>query len=524
MPANTDGYLYNGENGSSLPSEVRRAARDGTTKSVSLIQRLSAAVKALRFPETGASNVSVIYPNMNSLQDAILRAISPQSEPSDDPHLSSLVAAGVTWLANTFPEPDIQVKKGFRRKRNGKPRDDQVVERHALYDLLDEPNPFNDAASLWADFATSHIIDGNVYYLKFRNKFGQVIQVWYEPHLTIRARWVNDRQGEYIPIERTSSTWISPDNKGDAPNQFINYYELTRDAQKYRVEPQDVIHIKNRTDPFNPRYGYSPIRTMYPEIYADSAASMYSGRLLGGNSVIPYVLGVEDKEGVLSKEDLENIKARLLQQTTGQNAGQPLVVSSKISFNRTGLTPGEIDLRTSRMSAQDTFSAVTGIPAVVLNFSSGMDRSIYNNMSEADRRAVQSYLIPLWWKRDQAFTRQLLRDLDSDTSHFVESDLSEVAVLQEDTDSLFERWGKVFERSGCTRAVYKREIGLEPEEDGSDDVYYVKPGAQIVSPEQEKVEREAAIERTQNPPEPQLTEGQQPKMLTEGNQQLRLAK
>src|SRR5688572_1727781 len=79
------------------------------------------AEKAIRFPQTGGSSVQVIYLNMNSLQDAILRAISPQSEPSDDPHLSSLVAAGVTWLANTLPEPDILVKRGFRRKRNGKP-------------------------------------------------------------------------------------------------------------------------------------------------------------------------------------------------------------------------------------------------------------------------------------------------------------------------------------------------------------------------------------------------------------------
>src|SRR5262245_20002017 len=115
---------------------------------MAFLDRIKAAYKTLRFPDSGSSSVQVIYPNMNSLQDAMLRALTPNSEPSSDPHLSSLVMAGITWLANTLAEPDIQVKKNFQRKRGGKTRDDDVIERHRLYELFDRPNPITSGSTL----------------------------------------------------------------------------------------------------------------------------------------------------------------------------------------------------------------------------------------------------------------------------------------------------------------------------------------------------------------------------------------
>jgi HK97 family phage portal protein len=332
---------------------------------------------------------------------------------------------------------------------------------------------------------------------------------------------IGDKQGDYIPGDRSTSHRSI--DRNDRPGQFINYYELTRDGQKYRVEVADVIHFRDGIDPFDTRYGISRLTTILREIYGDSAAANYASNLLSGNGVIPFVLGIDDKEGSLSQEDLDNIKSRLESQTSGKNAGKPLVVTSRVTFNRTGLTPAEIDTRQSRMMAQDIFAAVTGIPAVVLNFSSGMDRSIYNNMSEADRRAVQSYLVPLWWHRDQEFTHQLLRDIDSDESHFVESDLSEVAVLQEDENLRWARVGKAYQDGLLKRGEGREAINYEAAEDGSDDVYDVRPGSETVSPEQEQIERDASIERTKNPPE--LPEGNEPLQIGAGEKEpLRLAK
>jgi phage portal protein BeeE len=468
------------------------------------------ATKSVPFGGTGStSSPVVIYPNMNAWQDAITRALDGGTQPSSDPHLSSLVAAGYTWLGSTFPEPDLQVKKEFLRKRGGKKQDDNVIERHPIYPILKRPNPHTLGSTMWKAFAYSWIIDGNSYEIKIRNQFGNVVQRWYEPHFTIRARWVDDRQGEYIPAERSRSVPVVVRN--DNPDQFINYYELTRDSRRFRVEPADVIHYRDGIDPFNTRYGLSRLKTMAREIYGDSAVASYAVNLLGGNGVIPYVVGIDDKEGLLVQEDLDNIKAKIQEQTTAKNAGKGVVLSARATFNRTGLTPAELDLRVSRSMAQDVFSQVTGIPAIVLNFSSGMERSIYNNMSEADRRAVTSYLVPLWWHRDQELTYQLLRDFDSDESHFIESDLSEVAALQEDQNQAWDRVGLAYERGGIKRSEYREAIGYEADPDGADDVYFVKSGSETVTIEQEQEMRMQSLESPAPPdPQPQLEDGQPP--------------
>lgn len=464
------------------------------------------AKKSLPFPDNSSNGPLVIFPTLNDMSAAVLRLFSPQSQPSDDPHLSSLVAAGVTWLANTLPEPDLLVKKNFQRKRGGKKRDDDVIERHPFYKLMEEPNPEDTGSDLWKSFAYSWIIRGNVFFIKLRHESGMVNRLYYEPHFTIKARWRGDKQGEYIPAERSLSHRSIERN--DNPNLKINYWEVDRDGGKFRLEPADVIHFKDGIDPFNTRYGISRIQTILREIYGDSAMASYGAELLGGGGTIPYVVGIEDKDGSMGLEDLENIKARLIAQTTGKNAGKPLVLNARHTFTRTGLTPQELDLRSSRSMAQDIFSAVTGIPAIVLNFSSGMERSIYNNMSEADRRAVTSYLQPIWWHRDQVLTRQLLRDIDQDETHFIESDLSEVGALQEDETPRVQRTIAKYQGQIITRAEARRELDYEVDPSGADDVYLVKAGTETVTVEEEEIQRDASIEATQNPPEPQTLPSQ----------------
>jgi HK97 family phage portal protein len=479
---------------------------------VTFLDRLQTAYRALKsvpFPQSGSGSQFVIYPDMNAWQNVISASLSDSTQPSSDPSLSSLVAAGYTWLGSTLPEPDLQVKKEFLRKRGGKKQDDNVIERHPIYPILKRPNPQTSGSNLWRAFARSWIIDGNAYWLKFRNDSGVVVQIRNEPHENVRVRWVGDQNGEYLDASRSMSVPVV--QRSDRPTEFINYYELRRDNRRYRVEPADVVHFRDGEDPTNRRYGLSRLKTILREIYGDSAVASYAANLLGGNGVIPFVVGIDDKEGLLSQEDLDNIKAKLNEQTTGKNAGQGLVLSAKATFNRTGLTPQEMDLRTTRYMAQEVFSAVTGIPAIVLNFGSGMERSIWNNMSEADRRAIDSYLQPLWWHIAQELTNQLLPDFDQDASHFLEFDLSEVGALQENQDSVWARVGKAYQDGVIKRSEARTALDYEADPDGADDVYFIRSGSETVTVEEEAVQREAAM----NPPDPQpqvLPPGQEPQL------------
>jgi len=469
------------------------------------------ALKDIPFPDSGSGNSPVIiFPSINAISDAVLRLTTPGSQPSSDPNLSSLVHAGITWLSNTLPEPDLLVKREFQRKKGGKSRDDDVVEKHPIYDLFERPNQYTSGSTLWKAFAYSWIVAGNVYFLKFRDRFGRVTELWYEPHFTIRARWVNDKQGEYIPGVRSQSGLSIPRN--DNPDQFINYYELDRGGQRFRIEPADVIHFRDGIDPYSPRYGLSRMTTILREIYGDSAMASYGANLLAGNGVIPYVLGIDDKEGILNQEDLDNIKTKLIEQTTGANTGKPLVLTSRMSFNRTGLSPQELDLRNSRYMAQEIFSMVTGIPPQVLNSGAGLEKSIYNNMQQADRRAVDQYLQPLWWHIAQELTHQLLPDIDDNENHFVEFDLSEVGALQEDENERWKRFVDAYQGQVIKRSEVRTELGFEVDPDGGDDVYLVRSGTAVETLEEEADAR-LNPEPQQIPGQPLQIAGQQ-KLLT----------
>lgn len=437
---------------------------------------------------------------MNDWQRAITNALpGSASEPSADPTKSSLVMAGIRWLGNTLPEPPIEVMKPGAD-------DDEVIDNHPLSKLMRRPNPYTSGSTLWKAFAYSWIISGNVYLIKFR-KFERVTQLWYEPHWTIRPRWVNDQKGRYIPASESQS---SPGVfRNDNPNAFINYYEVERNGEKVRIEVDDVIHFRDGIDPYNTRLGLSGIQTILREIYGDSAAAEYAGGLLAANGVPPFVLSINDKLGQLTEEDIIGIKSRLMAQLNTKGAREPLVTQFA-TVEKMGMTADEIDLRTSRYLSEERFAAVTGIPLEVLNLGAGNEHSTYNNVSEAEKTATRRYLVPLWWHRDEELTVQLLPEFDNDESHYVESDTSEVAALQEDENAKWARIGKAYQDQWITRAEARTLADFDAEE--GDDVYLVRGGTETVTLEQEQEKREN--------PDPISPEGQNLALVPKPEQKL----
>jgi hypothetical protein len=147
--------------------------------------------------------------------------------------------------------------------------------------------------------------------------------------------------------------------------------------------------------------------------------------------------------------------------------------------------------------SEERFAAVTGIPLEVLNLGAGNEHSTFNNVTEAEKTATRRYLVPLWWHRDEELTVQLLPEFDQDESHYVESDTSEVAALQEDENELWARIGAAYQNQIIMRSEARTMLDLDAED--GDDVYLVKAGTETVTLEQE-------IELRENPPEPQIPE------------------
>lgn len=414
-----------------------------------VFDRLSAALKALRHPHSAGGSTVRVFSTMNDLQRAL------RDNTTAEPETSSLVMSGVRWLGNRLPEAPVTVQKPVDNDES------EVIDNHPLVALLKRPNPYYSGSTLWKAFAFSWIIKGDVYFIKWRSNRGQVDQLWYEPHWNVKPRWLNDRQGNYILGD-------------DDPNALITYYEVDRDGTKNRVEVADVIHFRDGIDPTNSRCGLSGIATILREILSDSQLADYAANLLGNNGVPPYVLSL-DKDLQLKQEDVDQISDRLDRRTSGKNIGKALVITGA-KVEKLGFSPEQMDLRVSRYLSEERFAAVTGIPSEVLQLGAGKEHSIYNNVSEARRDAAQGYLIPLWWHIAEELTVQLLPDSDSDESHFVEHDTSEVQALQEDEDAKHKRIGMDYQNGIITRGEARIELSYDADEK-LDNVYFIRSGS-----------------------------------------------
>lgn len=378
---------------------------------------------------------------------------------------SSLIMSAVRWLGNTLPEAPIMVKEN-----KGSKGESQEIADHPLVRLLRRPNQYYSGFNLWKAFAYSWIISGNAYFLKVRNKARtEVVELWYEPHWNITPRWVGDNRGGYIVGENDDS------------QTFINYYELSRGVNKYRLEVSDVIHFRDGIDPVNPRLGMSPLNSILREVFTDNQAAHYSARIFKSMGVIPYVIA--PKENVQVKdEDLKAVKASLIRQTTGDHLAEPVALGGAVELLKPpAFEPKQMEIKLSRRVPEERFASVTGIPIQVLGFGAGLERSTYSNMQQAYEAAYESYLIPLDRHVDEELTVQALPDFESESSiknRYVRHDFSQVRALQEDEDSRSKRIVSELNGGMITLNQALSFRGMEAVEGG--DVYYIPSNLSVV--------------------------------------------
>ncbi len=379
---------------------------------------------------------------------------------------SSLVMSAVNWLGRILPEAPLQV---MQMDGEGK---EQPVLGHPAIALLKRPNPFYSGATLWKTFALSWIVSGNPYFIKIRNSFGQVIQLWYVPSWMLNPRWPQDG------------------------SEFISYYEYQADGQMIRIEVDDVLHFRDGADPANHgRTGLSPIASVLREICADNEVPVYHYLLLKAGGVPPVVLALKDGQSAVDF-DPKVIKDTYINSTSGDSRGKVFVSGNAVELTKVGFNPTEMDLKVLRHLPESRFASVIGIAKETLGFGAADENSTYANVQQADERSIQTYVKPLWGYIEDELTHQLGPDFGLAENQRFAFDLSEIAALQEDQNALHQRAASDLASGGITVNEYRAMIGLLAVPDG--DVYLRSTAIQAVTPEMVT----ASVELALNPPAP----------------------
>jgi HK97 family phage portal protein len=387
-----------------------------------------------------------------------------------NPIQNSLIRAAINWVGRTLPEAPIRTVEPDAAGDKNVP-----VKLDALAPLIRRPNPYYSGSTLWKSFSLSWIVDGNVYWYKLRNLRGQVFQLWPIPHFMITPRW---------PV-------------GD-DSIYISHYDYCVNGRIYQLDPRDVVHFRDGSDPDNSRRGLSPVGALLREIFTDISATNYSAALMKHAGIPPVI--ISPKEGVNAVNvNLKELTDLYVRRTAGDERGKPLAAPVGIDVHKLSFDPEEMDLSSLHDTPAERVAAVLGIPPIVLGFKVGLDHGTFSNYEQASASAYETHNVPLWRYIGEEVTVQLLSEVDADESHSAEHDLSRVRALQDDQDNLFKRWGMAYQYGFAKRSESRSATGLKSKP--ADDVYITD-----VKAAQAKLVAAAATPQ----PDAQQQDGQEP--------------
>ena len=352
---------------------------------------------------------------------------------------SNVIMSPVLWIARNFTEAEAVVQ----RRVDNQWRDTQD---HELAVLLDAPNDFYDGDQLWKATLISFLLDGNAYWLKVRNAFGGVVQLWYLPHFLVEPKW-------------------------EPGGPFISHYEYRPMGEELKIPVRDIVHIRLGLDPRNTRKGFAPLRPLLREIFTDDEAANFSASILRNMGVPGGMIAPKDASSVPSQDDVERMKEYMKTGFTGDRRGDWLVLGTPTEIAQFGFDPNRLMLTNLRDIVEERVCALLGVPAAVVGFGAGLQQTkVGATMKELRRLAWVSCIIPHQNSISRQVTRQLMPDFQAQVRRFrVWFDTSGVSAFVEEELERARRVALLVEK-GMLRVDRAQEL-LDLEVDDTQDVY-----------------------------------------------------
>lgn len=408
-----------------------------------LISRLQHAYKALRgqIPYSTGTAGDVYFGSNFSFWNSFWSSTSNRidfAQEAGDLRESSIVMAGVQWVGRNLNSARPQVIT-----LDADQKEIEIAD-HPVTRLLKRPNQYYALGTLTRGIAYSWIIYATAYIRKVRNSLGEVVELWWEPFETTRPAW--DRQGGMEPI---------------------THYEVNRDGIWYPVPKEDMIVLRDGFD-METRCGINATSALLRDYYTDKQAAGFTALLLKHGLVPPIVVGLGDKDTPYTGS-LVDFKENLMRKMSGNNAGEPLVVDGPVSVAKLGFDYSSVGLRDLRQVPQQAFCSAMGISPTSLYFDTSRKESTFANVEQFLKHDYRSYIVPLHDYIADELTWSLLPDFDSDPSHRVSWDYSQVAIMQPDQAAMIESAVKAFEKNVLKRSEAREMIGYKWTDE--DDVY-----------------------------------------------------
>lgn len=436
--------------------------------------------KTLPAPDLGQQNPAPYYPYRSSYWNRLFTAKDYRHEVGDL-DLNSLAMAVVNFTANRIPEARPAVKTTTDEG------DENLDYKHPAAQLIRRPNKRH----IWANYAgaisMSWWFAGNVYLYKTRLVGGEVAELWYLPHDRVIPRWPGDGGSPQVP-----------DGDNDP---FLSHYQYTPPGKAPVLYPAaDVIHLKRGVDLARPRSGLGAFESLYEELYGDKAMAMFTASIMKNMGLQVPVFSPKDDTVTISPTAAAAMKEGWIQKTTGERAGEPVIMTEPVDLEKFGFNPSELDLSQLRLIPESRVCAVCQISPAALQVMVGIQNGTsYASSEQARQQGYEEVIIPIQSVWAEEFTHQLLSEFDdAEGAEFV-FDTTNVRVLQEDQDAKVKRESEIFKAGGSTLDQYLTAVGKKPVGPPLGDVRMVPGLSTPMSPEK-------LLEMATKAPEPAATD------------------
>ena len=392
-----------------------------------------------------------------SIQDIgnSLRGLTSRFRSTDDALGANVVMAPVQWMMRTFTQAEPVVQ--FRQ-------DGQWIDQdmHPAAQLLENPNDAYGGDELFGGVVLSYMLQGNSYILKVRDEIGAVRQLWYLPHWTVRPRWPSD-----------GSAFIS----------HYDYLPLVGGGRPREIARRDMVHLRFGLDPRNVRLGLSPLGSVLREVVTDEEASDFTHFILKNMGIPGGIISPASGEPKPSAQSVETIKEHMDKEFTGENRGKWLVMGAPTKVTSLGVDPHRMMVGPLRDISEERVCAITGIPAAVVGFGSGLQQTkVGATMRELVRLAWVNAVTPAHKGIAGQLSRQLLPDFVTALARY-RFDNSGVSMFSADETDRATRAVKLFDAGLISRDEGREMTGHAPEGvDGGEGGGETAPGPNRLRP------------------------------------------
>lgn len=382
---------------------------------------------------------------------------------------SSLFMAVANFIALQMPKANPALVTEVNSEKDYD-YDAEVVE------LIRRPNKYH----VWADYVAAISValldDGNAYFKKVHDGGGRVTEFWYLPYALVEPRFPGDHKSPDVP-----------DDEVDDSNRFLSHFQYNQpQAEPVLYKASDIIHLKRGVNNDFPQKGVGVFRPLVKEIYGDNAAALFTATILRNLGRVPFVFSPKNPDDSLSETQAKAFKEQWIKETTGDNAGNPMINTIPLQMDQPGFNPNELDLSAMRKMFEARVAAVSNIPAPVLQFLVGQENGTsYASYEQARKQAWESCIIPILTHLQEDFTFQLLSEFNPKANQYIEFVTDEVPELQADENAIHKRAAEALKSGGITLDEYRQMIGRDPVEyEQAGDLYFIPSLVKLQTGEQ----------------------------------------